>query len=301
LQIESTPPPQRRAPRRWELGVLARLQFSNPILGREVRACFRPRSSSPLMVGIAVLLLPFAVFAYGCGLYEMRVDRNMRHDLCAALCMIYLVVTILLCAVQSAGAFVREREQSTLTALRLSLLSPRELIFGKMGAPLLVVAVCGLVFLPFFLLAVRSLKYSPDGGEIALSQLLGAVLLLAASAWCVTLMSLVFSWFNRRVIAAMCWTVGTLFAWLVAAPVLLLSTATYETSRAVETSCQFWHPAFAMLALFDQRSPYFYETTGGPPGVLYHAAPAAFVLFLLGAALLFLLWRRVLAYHEGAD
>lgn len=147
----------------------------------------------------------------------------------------------------------------------------------------------------------RSLKYSPAGGEIALSQMLGAALVLAASSWCVTSIGLTFSWFNRRVIAAMCWTMGTLFAWWVAAPVLLLSTATYETSRAVETSCQLWHPGFALFALFDQRSPSFYETAGGPPGVLRHAAPVSFLLFLVGAGLLFALWRGVLAFREGAN
>ena len=278
--------------KRWELGALARMQFANPILGREVRACFRPRSTSIAMLILAGVLLPFALIAYAHGLYWVLFDIKMRKIIGPSLLGIYLMMTIVLCAVLGAGALAREHEGATWESLRLSLLSPREVLWGKMGAPLLICLVCGIVFLPIILPCVRSLVFwgAARGNGISLTQLLSSLLLIGSSAFCFTTLGLLFSQWARRSTTAICWTLGVLFALLLALPVYFSAVGNREMEEFFGT----WHPFLAFINIFD-RQVRFNEDYNPLPlvGTLDAALPSTLLLLFIGVVCSLILWRQL--------
>ena len=276
--------------KRWELGALAKMEFSNPILGREVRACFRPRSTSIAMLILAGVLAPLAACAYLWGLYWIIADSFTSGVIGPLLLGAHLILTILLCSITSASGFSREREGATWEALRLSLLSPREILWGKMGAPLMICATCGLVFLPLILPCIRSLVYydSYQIKGISLTQFLASMAIIAASAWCFTLIGLLISNFCKRSVTAICATLGVLLITLVGVPMYLISF--YVRLQYEELLIR--HPFFALVALFDRRTSYNSET---PilTSTLGTAFPCVFLLIAIGTICFLVLWREL--------
>jgi ABC-type transport system involved in multi-copper enzyme maturation permease subunit len=272
--------------RRFEFGFLARWRFSNPVLGREVRSCFRPRSTSLAMLIIAGVLLPMAAVAYMQGLYWALFDGKMRVVIGPSLLVIYLMMAILLCGVLGAGGLARERDGATWEALELSLLSPREILWGKMGTPLLMCAFCGAVFLPILLPCVRGpgvLQAAQRG--IAFSQLVAAHLIIVSLAWFCTLLGLTFSHFSKKPVTAICWTLGTLFVALIAAPVFWQQVGRdYLAQRSVEQWLAKWHPVAAMTNLFGGAN-IGYSSGAQAGSTLGLVWPCALVFFALGAVL----------------
>jgi ABC-type transport system involved in multi-copper enzyme maturation permease subunit len=284
--------------KRFEFGFLARWRFSNPVLGREVRSCFRPRSTSLAMLIIAGVLLPAAAVAYAQGFYWAFFDEKMRVIIGPSLLVIYLLMAILLCGVLGAGGLARERDGATWEALKLSLLSPREILWGKMGTPLLMCAFCGAVFLPILLPCVRGsgvLQAAQRG--ISFSQLVAAHLLIISVAWFCTLLGLTFSHFSKKPATAICWTLGTLFVFLVALPVFWTQIGSYEAQRHAGQWLEKWHPVAAMMNLFGgTNGGYSSAQTGSTLGLAW---PCALAFFILGAALYVFLLRRLSASHKA--
>lgn len=282
--------PQRKPIRRMELGWLSRVRFSNPILGREIRASFRPRSTSIAMLVVAGLLVPVAAFAYFKGMYWALFDSNMREVMAPALLVIYLLVAIVLSAILGAGGLSREREGGTWEALRLSLLTPREILQGKIGVPLWMCAICGLIFLPMLLLSTRTLVYSGSTNDgLSLTQLVASLAVLLVTAWSCTLLGLTFSQYAKRSVSAICWTLGVLFVGLLVAPMFLSETGSYESQRAVERQMTSWHPVMAMTKILSRPASY---TDGkiGLSSVTADALPCLLLWLALGIVLhLFLL------------
>ncbi len=270
--------------KRFEFGFLARWHFSNPVLGREVRSCFRPRSTSLVMLVIAGALLPVAAVAYAQGFYWALSDEKMRAIIGPSLLVIYLMMAILLCSILGAGGLAREREGATWETLKLSLLLPREILWGKMGTPLLMCAFCGTVFLPILLLCVRAGSTQGKASGISISQLLAAHLIIISAAWFCTLLGLSFSHFSKKPATAICWTLGTLFVTLIALPVFITQTGSYETQRLAGEWLEKWHPVVALMNLFDAGTN---AIPGGAQfGSTVNAAwPCALVFFIVGAVL----------------
>ena len=182
-------------------------------------------------------------------------------------------------AVLGAGALSREHEGATWESLRLSLLSPREILWGKMGAPLLVCGVCGLIFMPIVLPCVRSVAYSgPFQGGISITQFIAAIALVFSCAWCSTLLGLLFSQYSRRTVSGICWTTGTLFVMLIAAPSYISSLG----GREMETLMTTWHPLLAIINVFDRRNRYSVESRLAPSGTLESALPCVLLLLFIG-------------------
>jgi ABC-type transport system involved in multi-copper enzyme maturation permease subunit len=295
--LAATPDPKTR---RFEFGFLARWRFSNPVLGREVRSCFRPRSTSLAMLVIAGVLLPMAAVAYMQGLYWALFDEKMRVVIGPSLLVIYLMMAIVLCGVLGAGGLARERDGATWEALKLSLLSPREILWGKMGTPLLMFAFCGAVFLPILLPCVRGLGVLQAAQRgISFSQLVAAHLLIVSVAWFCALLGLTFSHFSRKPATAICWTLGTLFVSLVAAPVFWQQVGRdYSAQRDVEQWLAKWHPVAAMANLFGGAN-IGYSSSAQTGSTLGLAWPCALVFFALGAVLYVFLLRELAASRQA--
>ena len=278
------------------MGVLARMHFTNPILGREVRACFRPRSTSIAMFLLAILLTPLAILAYILGIYWVIAEPLVREAIGGSLLGLFLIMTILLCALLSASSLSREREGNTWEALRLSLLSPREVLWGKMATPLILCAICGLVFLPILLLCVRRVEFVGNNQtDLSLTQLLAASVLIAACAWCFTLVGLLISQFSKRSVTAICGTLGVLFFLLVVPPV-------YTNSFGIDNSDYYlrqWHPFIALINVFDRQEKYYddysydYVIHSLPTSTIGNTLPCAGLLILFGCVCYLVLWHKL--------
>lgn len=302
---QSTPATGAQKLQRFELGFLSRWQFSNPILGREVRACFRPRSTSLMMLIAAGVLVPLASLAYAQGFYWALTDANMRVTIGPALLVMYLLLTLMLCAVLGASGLAHERESGTWEALRLSLLSPAEILWGKLATPLMMSAVCGAAFLPVLLPCIRALEYSSDNARasgIALAPVLGSLLIIGATAWSGSLLGLLVSHFSKKPVTAICWTLGVLFVLLLVAPIFATQVGPREVRHSSELWLNQWHPVLVVLALFSRRE---HDSVDGQslsaistPAMTW---PCVLALFLAGAAFYGVLLRELYTAQKTSD
>jgi ABC-type transport system involved in multi-copper enzyme maturation permease subunit len=295
--VKAAPAPKTR---RFEFGFLAHRRFSNPVLGREVRSCFRPRSTSLAMLIIAGVLLPIAAIAYLQGLYWALFDGNMRSVIGPSLLVIYLLMAILLCGVLGAGGLARERDGATWEALQLSLLTPREILWGKISAPLFMCAFCGAVFLPILLSCVRGLGVLQTASSgVSVLQLVNAHLLIVSVAWFCTLLGLAFSHFSKKPATAICWTLGTLFVTLVVAPVFWQQVGKdYQAQRYAENWLATWHPVAAMMNLLGGANVAVVRNAQAG-STLGPALPCAILFFVLGVALYVFLLRELSSSREA--
>ncbi|HVF10219.1 MAG TPA: ABC transporter permease subunit, partial [Abditibacteriaceae bacterium] len=197
-------------------------RFANPVLQREVRSKFRLRQGSTWMLLLQILITSAVVTCY---LYAgfLATDPPERAGTWVVLSRGGLIAVILVTAIMGAGAFSREREAGTWESLSLSLLSPREIIFGKLLTPLVMCAYGFVLFLPVLLpcalLSATSIN-DPSGDSFGAKTLsaLATVLVVAGAGWCCTAWGLLLSWLCRRTAVAISWTLVTLAGGLIVLP-----------------------------------------------------------------------------------
>ncbi len=206
----------------WEIPVGRMLHFANPVLQREARGKFRMRRVPPWVIFFEAALGLFVAYFYYLAVWAALTTPARRESIWWVLAFIGLIVVMLASATMGAGAFSRERESGTFEPLLLSILPSRDIIWGKVAAPLLACAVFALPFLPLLALCVRSVRvlgYGRDG--IALTQAAASFGVIAATAWCYTAWGMLISWHCRRTTVAVGWTLGTLFLSNVFLPIFL--------------------------------------------------------------------------------
>jgi ABC-type transport system involved in multi-copper enzyme maturation permease subunit len=234
-----------------EIPGASQLTFSNPVLQREARGKFRMKAP-PLWALIfeGLLALPVAYF-YLLTFWTALSDRTSRETIWWVIAFIALFVIALSAAVMGAAAFTREREGQTWNALRLSLLSPDEVISAKLGAILLSFAVYSIPAWPLLLPCI-SPSWTTRGvldsdSRIAISQVLATLGVVSATAFAYALWGMWWSWRCKRTVVAVGWTLGSLFFLLVFFPLFL----DVALSRAIGSNAHEWlwslHP-FASLA-----------------------------------------------------
>ncbi len=132
----------------------ALINFQNPVMQREVRARLRRRAPEDsgntyeyqgvdYVVFIVFLTLTLGLIAYLSGSGP-------------TLGVLWLLGALVISSVNGALTFVREREQQTLQPLLLTMLSPGEVLLGKMGAACFMGALYSAPFLPLVLLSATS-------------------------------------------------------------------------------------------------------------------------------------------------
>ena len=247
---QSTPAPRANAANShssdwWLIPFFGYLSFLNPVLQRETRGKFRMRQP-PLWVLIFELgLALFVGYFYLRTLWGALFIPAERTAIWWILNFIGLSVVALTAAVSGANGFTRERELKTWESLRMSLLSPREIVTAKLGAAMIGFAVFTLPFWPLLLPCIRhvSSTSSSDAVGISLAQALVCFGLLAATGICYTLWGMFWSWRSRKTTAATGWTLGTLFFALIFAPAFVA-----ETLSGSDSNEWLWslHPFVAM-------------------------------------------------------
>lgn len=267
----------------WESRLVRRLHFANPVLQREVARRLRVRRPPRFIVWLVALGALVVGYYYVDALLHLSMPR--RHgDVWWLVSATDLILIILVGSTMGAAAFAREHETGTWEALQLSLLSPRQVIMGKLLPTLVTCWLCWAWLCPLLLPCV---SWNPDTPgysyqEISVAQAIGTVLITAATAWCYTCWGLLLSWRFRRAWIAIGATVASLIFALIMLPTFyLMSNPRYGPDTTDFLSL--FHPMFGMMSLADSGSRHFNDSYG---------LGTTIILFSLGWVWIFLL-------HEG--
>jgi ABC-2 type transport system permease protein len=130
----------------------------NPVLARELKERMRSRRAVIILVAFLSLLAIILMLTYQGGLMMMRDRFGPLSGNTASLgrlmfewLLFFLVLFVAFIAPGiAAGSIVVERERRTLHPLQVTLLSPRSIVFGKLGASLSFVTLLVLATAPLF-------------------------------------------------------------------------------------------------------------------------------------------------------
>lgn len=237
-----------RAPRMWwEIPVVSHWPFANPVLQREARGKFRMRQAPFWVLVFEGLLGLLVLYWYLRTLWAALFEPAERETIWWVLAFVALFVEMLASAVMGASAFTRERETNTWESLNLSLLTPAEIIKGKLIAPLLACLVYSLPLWPLLLPCIHGITRTTGTSAkgIALMQAVGTVLVIAMTAWCYTAFGMFCSWRARSTTTAVGSTIGGIFVGLTFVPILL--TIMFDRIDIGH----FYHPIIALAKIVD--------------------------------------------------
>lgn len=283
--MESPQPSGEEAAR--EISLAPSLNFANPILQREVRLRLRLRKASKWTFVLLAFLIPGAIYAYTRAIWWMLTDRFARESVGPPVLVMLMVAVVCLCPLFGACAITRERETGTWEALCISLLSPIQILWGKLCSPLVVCGLLTLSMLPLLLPCIAKLSYDPDGeGGLSVTQVLASGVLFVCVACCYTLWGMLFSWWCKKTTVAIAWTMGTLLLVLLFLPALISMSRAYGS----EAGFMWWHPVFAVASVVTSRRPYQADlfTSMG------HVTLFVTVIYSIASVILFSLLRAML-------
>lgn len=189
------------------------VRFQDPLLSREVKGRFRLRKAS-----IGISLLRFAGFVVGAStwlltsfvLFDPKGELSSQNNTAQTLIYILWGLGVASVCALSATSLAREKESGTWEGLRLSLLRPGEIVRSKWLSILISFAYYSA---PLWLL----LPFAFLRGATSASTILMVMIALASmGAFCA--FGLWVSWRSPSPTAALTWTLGLAFAFLVALP-----------------------------------------------------------------------------------
>jgi ABC-type transport system involved in multi-copper enzyme maturation permease subunit len=285
--------------RQWDW--LFRFRSGNPMLEREVRrrARFRrlpKRSRATARIGVSV-----AAGLWILTFVRLLTDPSNRAFLTWGIItfIAFLVILGFVC-VQGALSFTREHEAGTWEGIHLSLLSPRQMLWGK------VLPIWGLSLLmaAFFwtptLLCVDGVLAMQTGSDHLTPQLFfGTVAIACTTSWSLLCWGVFWSTHLKRVWPAVVWTIGSLLFLYIAVPALVgiaaASMSSYGSDRFMMTAFRLWHPLFAFIVLSDDHRSRYGVTSWGC--VLQYCL----VALLIGGVLLWLSQQQLKRLVLGAS
>ena len=273
--------PKKRAdvrPTHGQIPLVTRLKFRNPVLDREVRAKFRMRQPPMVIIIVEALLGVLVAVFYFRTLYMAVFDPNSRFLVWWGLIFTGLIVTMMAAAVMGSNGFSREREGGTWQSIQLSLLSPGEIIGGKIGASML---ACGLFSLPVWPLLLPCVAWT--AGATALPsrfveplQALACLFIWSSTAWSYSCIGL---WMGRRQARsarASGQTLGVLTGLLILSPIVIFG----ADSESMIYSLAVIHPFVALImTVIRTNVPLVFVT--GLPYFAFHLALGWFFLIWL--------------------
>jgi len=251
IEMKSTPEKGRTFSKTnvWELPLMLPLRFENPVLLRELRGKFRMRVVPPwILIFEGVLGLAVAGF-YLWALRTAWTQPDSRGTIWWVLAFIGLLIVMIASAMMGASGVSREREAGTWQGLVLSLLTEREILRGKIGAPLLACALFSLPLWPLLSICIHDGRKFETGASPL--QVLLTFGILAATAWCYTALGLFFSSLCARSAVASGWTLAAMLIFNLLLPMTL---GGYRTDDTLVLSA---HPFLALvrvLSLHDNAS-----------------------------------------------
>lgn len=263
----------------WELPIAWAARGSNPIHGREFVTKFRMRAvPRAVLVSEGVLAVGVAIFyarAFWLGLF-VPASRGL---IWWALLLVGLLVGMTSLLVLGANGIARERELGTWESLRLSFLSPREVISGKVSAMLWASVLFSTPFWPLLALCLRGWRSSPRG--IGLVEAACSMLILAAMAWSHGALGLWLSARMKSSSATLC-AMAALFAWDLLLP-LAITGAHSQASDLLLGLNTIFNPVLALLNLM--IAPPGHVAAATLPPVIAMASGGALLLWHLHSVL----------------
>ena len=160
---------------------LGRWAGANPMISKELRGRMRSGRSIVLLTVYLSLLAMFAFLFYWL-IYATAQgrgpnDQQVGRDLLNAIVVFETLLVIFLAPAVTAGTISGERERQTFDLLMTTLLKPRAIVLGKMGAALAFLLVLILAVAPFESLAFMIGGVAPEEVIVSLVVLVCAALL----------------------------------------------------------------------------------------------------------------------------
>ena len=160
---------------------LGRWAGANPMISKELRGRMRSGRSIVLLTVYLSLLAMFAflfyVLIYSTAQGRGPNDQQVGRDLLNAIVVFETLLVIFLAPAVTAGTISGERERQTFDLLMTTLLKPRAIVLGKMGAALAFLLVLILAVAPFESLAFMIGGVAPEDVVVSLVVLICAALL----------------------------------------------------------------------------------------------------------------------------
>ncbi|BCM89656.1 hypothetical protein IAD21_01503 [Abditibacteriota bacterium] len=217
---------------RLEMPLIGRFAPANPVLGREARGKFRLRQP-PLAVLISEIILALGVgVLYLAIAREAWINPSSRATVFWGVTWTGFVVSVLAASAQGGAALAREREGGTWEALQLSLLTPAQIVRGKLAASLATMILLSFPAWPLLLLCLQwngswsATRYGNGIVGVQPFQFIAAVVIWLSTLWLQTLVALFFSLRAKKVGgaiggatgAALVWMLGSLFLLVLGSP-----------------------------------------------------------------------------------
>ena len=177
-----------------------------------------------LLFGIGVLSLAPALYTT-----EWGVVREVARVMFSLQMILVLLAMLLVTPALSAGSINGDRSAGTLATLQASLLSPLEIVLGKLLAGL----VTGLAFL---VLAMPSALPLALLGEVSIFYLLRVTAMICFLTFCVTAIGLGLSALTQRQLGSVVLAYVLVFGVTVVGPILWGVSATFLTTQQEVTS-----------------------------------------------------------------
>ncbi|MGH2734925.1 MAG: ABC transporter permease [Actinomycetota bacterium] len=164
----------------------------NPVLGREIKERMRSRRAAIIVVGFLSLLAAILYLVYRTGQFALEQSGpfNFTGSSSASLgrlmfewLMVFLLLFVAFIAPGiAAGGVVGERERRTMHPLQVTLLTPRNIVLGKLGASLAFVTLLVVSTAPLFAISLVLGGVTPWQVVRGLIVVLAVEMMLAASA-----------------------------------------------------------------------------------------------------------------------
>ncbi len=293
--------------------------ISNPVLIKELRGRMRGNRAVVLLtiylsvISVVTLLVYLAVVSsMSFGASSFDVGRQIGRSIFITVMSVALAQVCIITPSLTSGSIAGEKERQSYDLLVTTLLSPVQIILGKLGAALafallLIIAVLPLAGLSFLF-----------GGVSGLEMVLGMVGLLV-SAMLYASLGLMWSTIMRSTLGSTVMAQGTVLIWLMGIPFLFLilgaiaferdpmqdiisSTLFVYVSGAVLCSHPFIALGMTQFQLSQGENPFFLtmDPTGLGQDILVPSPWLAFTVIGLVMALVFLaISVRMLAARQG--
>lgn len=223
--------------------LLRRTLLDNPIIAKELKSRMRGRQGATMITVYLGLIAFFISISYLYMGYDGVVSRNepdylqiVGKAVFSAVVIIELLMIAFIGPALTSGAISSERERQTFDLLRISLLSPRDLVIGKLGSALIY-----LLLLIFTAIPLQSLAFFLGG--IGLPELIISTVMLVASAFLFCTLGLYFSTLTKRVSVSTTFSYGAvllpviivvlLFFWILNTPGFSSSSPDVERMMAI--------------------------------------------------------------------
>jgi ABC-2 type transport system permease protein len=269
------------------------LAEANPILIKELRSRMRGARAFVLMsvylvVLSGVTLLLYSALASSVG-SDINAGRQIGKSLFLTIAAVALIEVCLITPALTSGAIAGERDRQTYDLLISSLLSPWQIVWGKLASALAFALLLILAVVPLMSLAFLF-------GGVSLAELLIALIGLIVTAVTYATLGLTWSAVIRGSGGATAFSIGSVIIWLLGIPFLIviflllfgrdISTDLFESTGFIYISRTFMsmHPFIAMgmtEAALSSGSNIWVETVSLNSSGRSISIPQAWLLYVL--------------------